>query len=426
VRVSGERAYEIALHLSHKSSLTPRNATLSYVYDEKEELIDQVIILYFKAPHSYTAEDVVEFQCHGGIVVANMILEAVINAGARAARAGEFTKRAFLNGRIDLSKAEAIGKLIEAKSVSAAKLLSRHLKGELQGFVDRARDDLLEIIAFVEVTIDYAEEDLPEDLAKRTEEKLTLLIASLERILENSKQREGLIDGFKIAIVGKTNVGKSSLLNKLLHYERAITSDIEGTTRDTIEEEIKIGTHIVKFVDTAGIREAGDEIEKIGIERSLEAIKNADIIIGIFDNSRIADDKDLMILKLLSENKSDKKVICVLNKCDLKGYFDLSLLECPVQISCKQDVRALTDTLNDYLNTLDIGEEIMLSSLRQITAVTQTLNSLKTSQDLLHEGALELFSYHLNDAITSLSSITRAYERDEILEAMFSKFCLGK
>ncbi|MDR1615241.1 MAG: tRNA uridine-5-carboxymethylaminomethyl(34) synthesis GTPase MnmE, partial [Campylobacteraceae bacterium] len=235
VRVSGERAYNIALLLSHKPSLAPRYASLSSVYNEKDEFIDQVIIIYFKAPNSYTTEDVVEFQCHGGMIVANMILEAVLKNGARLANPGEFTKRAFLNGRIDLSKAEAIGKLIEAKSISAAKLLSRHLKGELQNFVEKAREDLLEIIAFVEVTIDYAEEDLPSDIEKQSYEKLKLLIVSLEKILENSKQREGLIDGFKIAIVGKTNVGKSSLLNRLLQYERAIISDVEGTTRDTIE-----------------------------------------------------------------------------------------------------------------------------------------------------------------------------------------------
>lgn len=412
--------------LSRKSSLTPRHATFSSIYDEKNELIDQIIIIYFKAPHSYTTEDIVEFQCHGGIVVASMILEAVLKCGARLANPGEFTKRAFLNGRIDLSKAEAIGKLIEAKSIGAAKLLSRHLKGELQKFVEKAREDLLEIMAFVEVTIDYAEEDLPKDIEKQAAEKLKLLITSLDRILENSKQREGLIEGFKIAIIGKTNVGKSSLLNKLLQYERAIISDVEGTTRDTIEEEIKIGTHIVKFVDTAGIREADNEIEKIGIKRSLSAIDAADIIIGIFDNSRETNSEDKDILKLLQNASINKKVFHVINKCDLQNRFDVTLLKDPIKVSCQQDIKPLTDMLNEYLNTLDINEEIMLSSVRQITAVSKTLENLKNAQDLLKEGALELFSFHLNEAINALSFITRAYERDEVLEAMFSKFCLGK
>lgn len=426
MRVSGAKAYDIALLLSHKLFLTPRHATLSSVYSEKDEFIDQVIIVYFKAPNSYTAEDVVEFQCHGSMIVANMILQAILKSGARVANPGEFTKRAFINGRIDLSKAEAIGKLIEAKSISAAKLLSRHLKGELQNFVEKAREDLLEIIAFAEVTIDYAEEDLPEDIEEQSVEKLRLLEASLERILENSKQREGLTEGFKIAIVGKTNVGKSSLLNRLLQYERAITSNIEGTTRDTIEEEIKIGTHIVKFVDTAGIRDADNEIEKIGIKRSLNAIEAADIIIGVFDNSREANDEDSEILKLLQNAKASKKILYVINKCDLQNRFDILLLENPIKISCRQDVKSLTDAINEYLNTLDVNDEIMLSSARQISAVIQTLNAIKTSQDLLKSGELELFSYHLNDAISALSSITKAYERDEILEAMFSKFCLGK
>jgi tRNA modification GTPase len=426
VRVSGAKAYDIALLLSRKLFLTPRYAALSSIYNEKDEFVDQVIVIYFKAPNSYTTEDVVEFQCHGGVIVANMILEAVLKSGARLANPGEFTKRAFLNGRIDLSKAEAIGKLIEAKSISAAKLLSRHLKGELQKFVEEARENLLEIMAFVEVTIDYAEEDLPTDIEEQIVQKLKLLITSLERILENSKQREGLIEGFKIAIVGRTNVGKSSLLNKLLQYERAITSNIEGTTRDTIEEEIKIGTHIVKFVDTAGIREADNEIEKIGIERSLSAIEAADIIIGVFDISREANGEDKDILKLLRNAKTDKKILHVMNKCDLQNCFDVSLLENPIKISCKQDIKPLTDTLNEYLNTLDINEEIMLSSARQISAVTQSLNALKISRDLLKGGELELFSYHLNEAITAISLITKTYERDEILEAMFGKFCLGK
>jgi tRNA modification GTPase len=426
VRVSGEKACKIVLSLSRKSSLTPRYAVLSSVYDKKNELIDQVIIIYFKAPNSYTCEDVVEFQCHGGIIVANMILDAVIKCGARLANPGEFTKRAFLNGRIDLSKAEAIGKLIEAKSVSAAKLLSRHLKGELQDFVEKAREDLLEIMAFIEVTIDYAEEDLPKDIEQRAAGKLKLLTASLENILENSKQREGLIEGFKIAIIGKTNVGKSSLLNALLRYERAITSDIEGTTRDTIEEEIKIGTHIVRFVDTAGIRDAEGEIEKIGVKRSLSAIEAADIIIGVFDNSREASGEDSEILKLTKNAKTNKKVLHVLNKCDLQSRFDAALLENPIKISCERDIKPLTDDLNEYLNTLDINEEIMLSSARQISAVSETLANIKTAQDLLNDGALELFSFHLNEAVNAISRITRTFERDEILEAIFSKFCVGK
>jgi tRNA modification GTPase len=410
--------------LSGKEALTPRYAALSYIYNEKDEVLDQAIVIYFKTPHSYTTEDVVEFQCHGGIVAANMILEAVLKQGARLANPGEFTKRAFLNGRIDLSKAEAIGKLIETKSVGAARVLSRHLKGELKVFVDKARADLLEIIAFTEVIIDYAEEDLPQNLEEQIEEKLRFLDLKMERILENSKQREGLMEGFRVAIVGKTNVGKSSLLNRLLRYERAITSDIEGTTRDTIEEEIKIGAHIVRFVDTAGIREADNEIERIGIERSLKAVESADIIIAVFDNARAANDEDMAILRLLSGE--DKKIFYVLNKCDLESSFDKKLLNNPINLSCIHDIKPLTDALDEYLNTLDAGDEIMLSSLRQIEAVNKTIDNIKTAQELIKDGALELFAFHLNEAIHALSSITEAYERDEILEAMFSKFCLGK
>ncbi|MFV0480431.1 MAG: tRNA uridine-5-carboxymethylaminomethyl(34) synthesis GTPase MnmE [Campylobacteraceae bacterium] len=426
VKLSGKRAYEIALLLSKKSSLTPRMATLSHLYNHENEVIDEAILIYFKAPYSYTTEDIVEFQCHGGSVIANMIVKEILKHGARVANPGEFTKRAFLNGRIDLTKAEAIGQLIEAKSESAAKMLSRHLKGELKDFVESARDDLIEIMAHVEVVIDYAEEDLPKNIEDITKEKLNSLIEALKKILIASKQREGLMNGFKVAIIGKPNVGKSSLLNKLLQYDRAIISDIAGTTRDTIEEEIRVGTHLVKFVDTAGIREASDEIEKIGISRSLEAIKSADIVIAMFDNSRVFDKQDEAILELIKDYEEDKKIIYILNKSDLTKKFNKTLSQDMILLSCKNDTSLLILRLEELLDNNLSHDEIVLSSTRQISAVENTLNSLITSQELINEGELELFSFNLNEAITSLSSITRAFDRTEILDSMFSKFCLGK
>ena len=292
VRISGVNALEIAKKISKKTTFQPRLATLSYLYDKNDEIIDEALILYFKAPFSFTGEDVVEFQCHGGLAIANMIVNEVLKRGARIANPGEFSKRAFFNNKIDLSKAEAISKIIEARSEDAVKLLARQLKGELTTFVNEIREDLLFMLAYTEVSIDYAEDDLPTDIFEQIKNKMEKIKLKLSNTLEASRRREGMIEGFKVAIIGKPNVGKSSLLNKLLNYDRAIISDIAGTTRDTIEESVKIGTHIIKIVDTAGIRDANDVIEKIGIEKSIETLNEADIAIVLFDNSKVCDEED--------------------------------------------------------------------------------------------------------------------------------------
>ncbi|MEA3497949.1 MAG: tRNA uridine-5-carboxymethylaminomethyl(34) synthesis GTPase MnmE, partial [Campylobacterota bacterium] len=260
VRLSGGDALKIALSISKKENLTPRMATLSKLYDSKNDLIDEGLLIYFQNPYSFTGEDIVEFQCHGGIAITNLVLDSCIKYGARVASPGEFSKRAFLNNKIDLTQAQAISKMIEAKSEDAVKLLARQLKGELKDFVDDIRKDLLFMLAYTEVSIDYAEEDLPDNIFEQINSKIDAIVLKLTNTLESSKRREGLIDGFKVAIIGKPNVGKSSLLNKLLNFNRAIVSTIAGTTRDTIEESVKIGTHIIKIIDTAGIRDASDEI----------------------------------------------------------------------------------------------------------------------------------------------------------------------
>ncbi len=425
--MSGPNAYLIAQKLSRKADFTPRVATLSYLYDTHNDPIDQAIIVYFKAPHSFTAEDVVEFQCHGGSIVAVMVLEAIIAEGARLANPGEFSKRAFLNGRIDLSEAEAIAALIETKSVDAAKMLSRQLKGELRDFVLHVRELLIEILAYVEVNIDYAEEDLPLDMLKQIEVRLVDLRTKLFSTYESSKRRSGLINGFKIAIVGKPNVGKSSLLNALLNYDRAIISDIAGTTRDTIEEEIRIGTHLVKIVDTAGIREAHDAIEKIGIERSILAIEESQIVIAMFDNSRINDDEDIQILNILEEYGTNKHILKVLNKADLEQKFDKNLLgENQILLDCKKNSDAIILHVKNILDATAVDDSVMLTSLRQIEAVKKAYENIELSVEFLNFGQLELFAFHINIAIESISSITSAYDRDEILDKMFGSFCLGK
>ena len=426
IRLSGDNALAIAKKLSKKENFQNRHATLSSIYNAQSELIDESIVIYFQGPHSFTAEDVVEIQCHGGYIVAQSILKAALHAGARLANAGEFSKRAFFNGRIDLSEAEAIAQLIEAKSEDAAKILASQMKGALKEFIEQVRDEIIHILAYSEVTIDYAEEDLPTDLVEQIQEKLNGLYNLLQKTLMASESRAGLMQGFRVAIVGKPNVGKSSLLNALLNYNRAIVSEIAGTTRDTIEEQVKIGTHLIRIVDTAGIREADDEIERIGIERSLEAIKQSDIVIALFDGSREADEEDRKILELLKSHAAEKSKIIIKNKVDLEQKFNLEAIDFDLELNSKEDVSSLVTKLQEIMDRSNLSDEIMLISERQISAVKATMQNIEEAYEPLESQELEIFSFHLNEAVKEMASITRPFENDEMLDKMFGSFCLGK
>ena len=397
--------------------------------NDKNELIDESIVIYFKAPYSFTGEDVVEFQCHGGLIVSSMIVDEVIKLGASIAKPGEFSKRAVLNDRIDLSQAEAISKLIVAKSQDAVKIVAKQLKGSLSIYVDEIRDELIEILAFIEVNIDYAEEDLPEDLSNQIIFKLENIKNLLYKSLEASRSREGLMDGFKVSIIGKPNVGKSTLLNSLLEYDRAIISDIAGTTRDTIEESLRVGTHLVKIVDTAGIRESDESIEQIGIKRTLLSADESEIIIAVFDASCELDDNDDEIVSILNKFSESKSIIVVINKCDSKNInFNKKRLESlnPIEVSFKNSTNEIIDALKVILDNQDFDNDLILISKRQVDAVSAAYDYIVDSLDNLSQDELELFAYNINDAINSISLITKSFQRDEILDKMFSSFCLGK
>jgi tRNA modification GTPase len=425
IRLSGADALQISLEISKQITLTPRYATLSKLYDSKDELIDEALLIYFKNPHSFTGEDIVEFQCHGGVAISNLVLEACIKAGARLANPGEFSKRSFLNGKIDLTQAAAISKMIEAKSEDAVKLLAKQLKGELSQFIEDIRKDLLFMLAYTEVNIDYAEEDLPSDIFEQINQKLFSIDEKLNNALESSKRREGLIDGFKVAIVGKPNVGKSSFLNKLLNFNRAIVSDIAGTTRDTIEESVKIGTHIIKLVDTAGIRDASDKIEQIGIQKSIEAVNEADVIVALFDGNREFNAEDQQIIKLL--NQHDKEQIVIVNKSDLEQKLDLSLIPYPLlHLNTKENINIFINKIELLLDQNVSSDDITLISKQQVKEVDQALLHIRQSNQPLQTGELEFFSYHINEALEHISNITRPYEHTQMLDVMFGEFCLGK
>jgi tRNA modification GTPase len=423
VRISGEKALYLITQLSKKDTFTPRHATLTKLYNSQNELLDEVIAIYFKAPFSFTAEDVVEIQCHGGFVVAELILKELLLHNIRLAEPGEFSKRAFLNGRIDLSEAEAIAKLIESQSEDAAKILARQMKGELKEYVNKRRDELLEVLAYCEVSIDYADEDLPQTLLDQIEQKILHVKSQLSSTLRISQSRQGLMQGFKVSIIGKPNVGKSSLLNALLSFNRAIVSDIAGTTRDTIEESVKIGSHLIKLVDTAGIRETGDKIERIGIERSIEAIEQSEIVIALFDGSKEFDDEDKKVIELIEKYKYEKEFIKILNKSDIA---QIAKMDDSLHVSCKESVEELITKLKELMDRQNISDEIMLVSLRQIDAISKTISSIDESINPLQDGELEFVSYHIGDAIKHISSISKPYEHDEMLDKMFGSFCLGK
>jgi len=427
IRVSGSQSLTLAQKISTKEEIIPRYAHLTSLYNHENYLIDHAIMIYFKNPHSFTGEDIVEFQCHGGMVVAQEILETLLVHGAVLAEPGEFSKRAFLNGKIDLTKAEAIAKLIEAKSVDAAKILAKQLKGDLKEFIEESREAMLRATAYSEVMIDYAEEDIPEDIVANILKQLNALILKIENIVEASHRRKGLIEGFRVAIVGKPNVGKSSLLNGLLSYERAIVSDIAGTTRDTIEEQVRIGSHIIRLIDTAGIRDARDTIEQIGVERSLESIADADVVIALFDASRAFDEEDQRIVDIL-EKVEDKEIIVALNKSDLAVELEVEKLQKfnPVAVSAKHNFKKLTLELQSLFDAIGQDEELMLISTRQIEAVEKTKKAILEAKEPLKLGELEFFSYHLQEAISALSSISKPYDSEEILDKMFGEFCLGK
>ncbi len=424
VRISGDNALEISKKLI-KKELKPRIATLSKIYDYKNELIDIALVIYFKAPHSFTGEDIVEFQCHGGYIVSKLILETLYKFGVEPAKPGEFSKRAFLNGKIDASQAEAIAKLIETRSLEGAKLLSKQLEGELSNFVEDIRNRLIELMAYSEVFIDYAEEDLPQSMDRDIQVKINNLKKILIKTLEASKRREGMLSGYKVSIIGKPNVGKSSILNALLNFNRAIVSDIAGTTRDTIEEDIQIGSHLIKIVDTAGIREAKDEIEKIGVEKSKESIEKSDIVIAVFDATSFSNEDEKILNLIKNQNK---KVIVIINKIDKGLNIDLEKFKNfdVLKISAKEDISPLTKKIEEILDSFEGEDEHILISSRQIFAVEKALEEVKNAEKIYSTGELELFSYHIQNAIKEISSITKPFEYDEMLDKMFGSFCVGK
>ncbi len=428
VKLSGADCLHVASVLlkTPPDSLRPRYAHLRPLYDNNGMILDEVIVLYFKTPHSYTGEDVIEFQCHGGSFVANAILDCVLQfACVRLARPGEFSLRAVLSGKMDITQAEAVAKLVSVKDKTSQQLLVRQMRGGLSSFVAKERQILLEFLATSEVSIDYAEEDLPTDLLQNIHNTINQRIAQFQRLLCASKNYEQFSNGFSIALLGKPNAGKSSLLNAMLLRERAIVSEIAGTTRDTIEEGCLIAQHNVQIIDTAGVRESGDLLENEGIARSVQSCNQSDLVLAVFDASRPLAHEDKLILDMLP---SFAHVVVVLNQIDRGILIDktpFARWEC-VEVSAKNgQIAALLELLAQKLADKPT-EEILLSSKRQILAFENVVSCLQQAIEPLCLGELELFSFWIKEALKALDSLTSPHNTEELLDTIFGQFCLGK
>ena len=438
IRISGEEAFAIGEKIfqpKKKGKKLTEQDTYTIHYGnivDGEEVLDEVIVLLMRGPHSYTAEDTVEIDCHGGIFVMKKILELIIRSGARVAEPGEFTKRAFLNGRIDLSQAEAVIDVIQAKNDYALKSSVSQLKGSVLKKIHEIREKVLYEIAFIESALDDPEHISLDGYPEELEEKVENLIKESEKLLITSEQGRVLREGIRTVIVGKPNAGKSSLLNALVGDDRAIVTDIAGTTRDTLEEQIQIRGLSLNMVDTAGIRETEDIVERIGVDKAKDSLQNADLILYVVDSSTDLDENDEEIITLLK----DQNVIILLNKTDLQTVTTEELvrsrLNKPViHISAKEEtgIDEFADLLeNMFLDgKVSFNDEVYLTNMRHKSAMEDAKESLKKVLESISLGMPEdFFSIDLMNAYESLGTILGESLGEDLVNEIFSKFCMGK
>jgi len=439
VRISGPDAEGIIQKIFvDKNGKTHREYKNRYFYygkilDEEKRVIDEVLVVIMRAPHSYTMEDVAEIHCHGGMIPVRKILKLVLNHGARLAEPGEFSKRAFLNGRIDLAQAEAIMDLISAKSESAAWLSVHQMEGKLSGKIKNLREKILNLLAHVEVTIDYPEEEIESDLLDHFRENMDEVLKEITKLLDTAEQGKLIRDGIKTVIIGKPNVGKSSLLNALVRENRAIVTDIPGTTRDVIEEYINIKGVTVRIVDTAGIRETLDLVEKIGVERSKESVQDADLVILMLDASRPLEEEDRKILRLIG----DRKTLILLNKVDQPSVLDrekiTELMPDKIVIETSlisgKGIEEVEDFIYNmvYSGSITPNTDILVGNLRHQEALIKAKNHLKDALLALDQAVpLDLISIDIRGALEALGTITGDDITEDLVDKIFSEFCLGK
>lgn len=450
IRISGSDALLVAdkVYCSPKnqkklSQAASHTIHYGYIYDE-DELIDEVMVAVMRSPHSYTTEDTVEINCHGGILVMNRILETVLHHGARLAQPGEFTKRAFLNGRIDLSKAEAVMDLIHSKNEFAMKASVNQLKGSVSAKVRSLREDILYEIAFIESALDDPEHISLEGYPDKLMAKTRGLSQELKKLIDSADNGKMLKDGIRTVILGKPNAGKSSLLNVLVGEDKAIVTSVAGTTRDVLEESIKLHGIGLNMIDTAGIRDTEDEVEKIGVEKARKYANQADLVIYVVDSSRELDENDEEIIELIR----DKKVIVLLNKTDLepvvteeqiKDKFreiyegeekhDDSLHVIRTSTKDNTGIDEFEKTIQDmfFAGRIAVNDEIYITNQRHKEALVEAYDSLKMVQKSLEDEMPEdFYSIDLMSAYASLGRIIGEEVGEDLVNEIFSKFCMGK
>ncbi|WP_099469812.1 tRNA uridine-5-carboxymethylaminomethyl(34) synthesis GTPase MnmE [Konateibacter massiliensis] len=438
VRVSGENAVEIVdkIFKSAKknkklSEVDTHTIHYGHIYDG-DEMIDEVMVVLMKGPNSYTREDSVEIDCHGGILVVQRVLETVIKNGARCAEPGEFTKRAFLNGRIDLSQAEAVIDVINSKNNFALKNSLNQLKGSVQSKIKNIRERLIYHIAFIESALDDPEHISLDGYSDELTVVVDEVMQELEQLLERADDGKILKEGIKTVIVGKPNVGKSSLLNHLVGEDRAIVTNIAGTTRDIIEENINLRGVSLNIIDTAGIRDTDDVVEKIGVEKSIQYANDADLIIYVVDSSTKLDENDEQIIEMLK----GRKAVIILNKTDLDMVTTEDMLikktenfVIPVSVKENKGIDLLEKTIQNMFikGTVELNDEVYITNIRQKSLISNAFESLKlVKNSIMDDMPEDFYSIDLMDAYESLGQVIGEAMEDDLVNQIFSKFCMGK
>lgn len=438
IRISGEEAFDVIDRIfkpknENKNIHDVKSHTVHYGYIvDREKIIDEVLVMIMKAPNTYTRESTVEINCHGGVLVMKRVLETVLKNGARAAEPGEFTKRAFLNGRIDLSQAEAVIDVINAKNNFALESSISQLKGSVSKKIKEIRDVIIFNSAFIESALDDPEHISLEGFQEELQNIIANLKKQLKQLIVNYDNGRMRKEGIKTVILGKPNAGKSSLLNAMMGEDRAIVTDVAGTTRDILEENININGISLNIMDTAGIRDTKDIVEKIGVDRAIENARSADLIIFMIDASRPLDKDDENILQVIQS----KKVIVLLNKTDLETVVskeDLKMISNDTILSVsakeKKGLNRLTDEIKAlfYNNEISFNDELYITNIRHKTAIESAYQSLKMVEESIENGMSEdFYSIDLMDAYESLGSVIGEAVEDDLANQIFSKFCMGK
>lgn len=431
IRLSGPDSWKICLQTlsSVPSTIEPRRVYHNFLLDENGQVLDEVVVVFYKSPNSYTGEDMVEVMCHGGPIVTQMVLERFLQTGARLAEAGEFTKRAFLNGKMDLTKAESIKQIIEATSKTAVKMAAANLSGRLAKLVEQLREDFLGVLAQIEVEFDYPDEVLTEPTQIKT--MLLELNGKVDEVLKNADSRLAISKGLKIVIVGKPNVGKSTLLNALLNEERAIVTEVPGTTRDIIEASVTIKGITFTLLDTAGIRDTHDRVEKIGVERAINAATQGDLILFVLDASSPLDEDDLRILQLIKQ----KRYLVVVNKVDVVEKIDIESLREALGTNAhvlvisalkREGVEQLEEEIVKQVQDLFENSEGYITTARQYELLLSCQTNLKSAIEEMNLEKLDIVAERLRECLKALDNLLGKEYTSDLIERIFKDFCVGK